>query len=297
MTLNQLLYFQKIASLENMGKAARALHISQPSLSVSIANLEKELNLKLFHRNGHHLELSSAGVQLLAHAENILADLNEAQLHMQSLSANRDIMIRIGCIAPVLSDDFLSLVRSFLSKPENRKLKVDFKTDNTNPLVSQLRDGYCDFLICSAVKDEDVIQTELHAEPFVLLCPPDADLPESWEDLFSRDVIGFQQQAIAYYEIRDMLSPYGIEPVYLHVAPDEASIATLVAHGFGYGIVPRVPLLKHYNVQIVPLPSPNEGMVRRIYFTQLVNRPPVGAAKRFSNYLIEHYTHKTAPSR
>ena len=59
MTLNQLLYFQKIAAMGNMGKAAKALHISQPSLSVSISNLEKELNLSLFHRNGHNLELSA----------------------------------------------------------------------------------------------------------------------------------------------------------------------------------------------------------------------------------------------
>ena len=43
MTLNQMIYFQKIAELGNMGQAARALSISQPSLSVSISNLEKEL--------------------------------------------------------------------------------------------------------------------------------------------------------------------------------------------------------------------------------------------------------------
>ena len=64
MTLNQLLYFQKIAAMGNMGKAAKALHISQPSLSVSISNLEKELNLSLFHRNGHNLELSAEGCLL-----------------------------------------------------------------------------------------------------------------------------------------------------------------------------------------------------------------------------------------
>lgn len=287
MTLNQLMYFQKIATLGNMGKAAKALHVSQPSLSVSISNLEKELNLSLFHRNGHNLELSSAGEQLLAHAEDILADLQKAQLHMQSLSANRDIMIRIGCIAPVLSDSFLHLVRAFLSEPQNSKLKVDFKTDNTNPLVSKLRDGYCDFLICSASKEDDLMQTELYSEPFVLLCPPGADIPDSWDDLFSRDVIGFQEQAIAHHEIQEMLAPYGIEPTYMHIAPDEASISMLVANGFGYGIVPKVPYLNLFDVKVAPLPTPNDNMVRRIYVTQLANRPPVGAAKRFLSYLLK----------
>ena len=286
MTLNQLLYFQKIAAMGNMGKAAKALHISQPSLSVSISNLEKELNLSLFHRNGHNLELSAEGEQLLAHAEAILADLQAAQLHMQSLSANRDILIRIGCISPVLWEHLPRMVRAFLSRPENRKMKVEFITDNTVPLIAKLRDGYCDFLICSASDEDGLCQTELIAEPFVLLCPPDAYVPQSWEDLFACSVIGFQKQTAAYYEIYDMLKPYGIEPVYGHIAPDEASIASLVAHGFGYGICPHVSLLKNYNVQIAPLPLPKKGMVRRIYVTQLASRPPVGAAQRFLKYLM-----------
>ena len=286
MTLNQLMYFQKIAVMGNMGKASKALHISQPSLSVAISNLEKELNLSLFHRNGHNLELSSEGEQLLLHAEAILADLQTAQLHMQSLSANRDVLIRIGCISPVLWELLPQVVRAFLSEPENKHMKVDFRTDNTVPLIGKLREGYCDFLICSVSNEDGLLQTELDAEPFVLLCPPNGDIPETWEELFSRGVIGFQEQAMANYEIRNMLSPYGIEPTYTHIAPDEASIASLVAHGFGYGIVPHVPFLENYNVQIAPLPSPNEGMVRKIYVTQLISRPPVGAAKRFLKYLM-----------
>ena len=148
MTLNQLLYFQKIAAMGNMGKAAKALHISQPSLSVSISNLEKELNLSLFHRNGHNLELSAEGEQLLAHAEAILADLQAAQLHMQSLSANRDILIRIGCISPVLWEHLPRMVRAFLSRPENRKMKVEFITDNTVPLIAKLRDRLPTRTVC-----------------------------------------------------------------------------------------------------------------------------------------------------
>lgn len=286
MTLNQLIYFHEISILGNMSKAAKALHISQPSLSVSISNLEKELNLALFYRNGHNLELSSEGKQLLAHTEAILADLQKAQSHMQSLSANRDILIRIGCISPVLWELLPRVVRAFLSEPENSQIKVDFQTDNTTPLISKLRDGYCDFLVCSASKDHDLLQTELVSEPFVLLCPPGAKIPKTWEDLSSCSMIGFQEYTTAYHEIRNMLSPYRIKLVYPHIAPDEASIASLVSYGFGYGIVPHVSLLKNYNVQIAPLPLPNESMVRKIYVTQLINRPPVGAAKRFLKYLM-----------
>ena len=287
MTLNQLTYFQKIAETGNMGRAAQVLHISQPSLSISISNLEKELNVSLFNRIGHKLLLSSDGQQFLIHVKKILDDVQEAQVHMQSLSADRNTHIRIGCIAPVLYDFLPRKVQDFLALPHNNKLKVDITTDNTSVLVSNLRDGYFDYLICSECNDPDLLQTELIAEPYVLLCPPGEDIPSTWEDLLDKDLIGFHVRAAAHHEIHTMLIQNGIQPKYLHRAPDEESIAALVAHGFGYGIAPQVGVLENYDLQIAPLPSPNEGMVRKIYLTQLISRPPIGASKRFLEYMTK----------
>lgn len=295
MTLNQILYFQKIAVIGNMGRAALALHISQPSLSIAISKLEEELNIKLFHRNGHNLEITNEGKLFLSHANEILADLRATKMHMQALSADRNIKIRIGCISPLLWDLLPRVIRSFLMEPQNKDMKLDFQTDNTSALIDKLRNGYCDFLICSECKDDDIYQEELMTEPFVLLCPPQAEIPTSWEELFAKGVIGFQEQTVAFYEIYNMLSPYGIEPEYIHIAPDENSIASLVAHGFGYGIVPQVPFLKNYKIKIVPLPQPNENMVRRIYITQFISHPPVGAAKFFFKYL-KNWVAKNKPS-
>ncbi|MDO5351845.1 MAG: LysR family transcriptional regulator [Succinatimonas sp.] len=285
MTLNQILYFQKIAIIGNMGRAALALHISQPSLSIAISKLEDELNIKLFHRNGHNLEITDEGRLFLSHANVILADLRATKLHMQALSADRNIKIRIGCISPLLWDFLPRVIRSFLLEPQNKDMKLDFQSDNTAVLIEQLRNGYCDFLICSENNEEGIFQEELMVEPFVLLCPQKAEIPKSWEELFAKGVIGFQEQTVAFYEIYNMLSPHGIEPEYVHIAPDEHGIASLVAHGFGYGIVPNVPFLKNYDVKVVPLPQPNKDMVRRIYITRLTSHPPVGAAKHFLRYL------------
>ena len=50
MTLNQILYFQKVARLENYHQAAEELYISQPSLSRSMAALESELGVALIEK-------------------------------------------------------------------------------------------------------------------------------------------------------------------------------------------------------------------------------------------------------
>jgi len=61
MTLNQILYFQKVARLENYHQAAEELYISQPSLSRSMAVLESELGVALFEKKGRGVTLTKAG--------------------------------------------------------------------------------------------------------------------------------------------------------------------------------------------------------------------------------------------
>ena len=59
MELLQLKYFQTVARLEHMTKAAEELHIAQPSLSKTIARLEKDLGVPLFDRQGRQITLNS----------------------------------------------------------------------------------------------------------------------------------------------------------------------------------------------------------------------------------------------
>lgn len=72
MTAVQLEQFVLLARTNNMTEAAKALYISQPSLSQSISKLEKELGAALFERNGKSLRLNGMGAEVLPHAEKML---------------------------------------------------------------------------------------------------------------------------------------------------------------------------------------------------------------------------------
>lgn len=61
MNLNQLYYFRELAEQRQYTKAAESLYISQPTLSVSIKQLEKELHCKLFKHSGRFVELTKYG--------------------------------------------------------------------------------------------------------------------------------------------------------------------------------------------------------------------------------------------
>ena len=88
MTLNQLTYFQTVARCQHFRLAASELNISQPSLSRSIANLEEELGLLLFERQGRTISLTKYGRIFLEHADRILSEVSLAEKQMKRLSGS-----------------------------------------------------------------------------------------------------------------------------------------------------------------------------------------------------------------
>ena len=79
MELFQLRYFVHAARLGNFSRAAEAAHVSQPSLSVQIANLERDVGCVLFARRGRNVHLTDAGKALWEHAEKMLAQEEAAR--------------------------------------------------------------------------------------------------------------------------------------------------------------------------------------------------------------------------
>lgn len=83
MKLTQLQYFQAVAETGKISLAAKKLYVSAPALSIAIANLEKELGVKLFDRTNNRIELNELGRVYLGYVNQILSDLTEANQIMQ----------------------------------------------------------------------------------------------------------------------------------------------------------------------------------------------------------------------
>lgn len=77
MQLQQLKYVLEIAKTGSMNKAAHNLFISQPNLSNSISNLEKELDITIFNRTNKGVEVTSEGKLLLKYAKSILGQVDQ----------------------------------------------------------------------------------------------------------------------------------------------------------------------------------------------------------------------------
>lgn len=87
MELRVLNYFLMVAREENITKAARLLHITQPTLSRQLMQLEEELGVKLFHRSNHSIVLTDAGILLKRRAQELisLAEKTKREFRMESV--------------------------------------------------------------------------------------------------------------------------------------------------------------------------------------------------------------------
>lgn len=171
MTLNQLLYFKTISETGSMGQAAKQLFISQPSLSAAMNRLEEELDISLFDRIGHHLQLTPDGEIFLNYVRKILKDVEEAENRMHLLAENHDHLLRLGCVEPAFNKYVPYIMRKFLDQPENADTQFELFTDTTDELVKRLQNGELDLLLSSVTDNKDVRQMVLYTMPLALLGP------------------------------------------------------------------------------------------------------------------------------
>ena len=113
MNLFYLRYFVTLAQVQHYTKAAEQLCIAQPSLSHAITQLEKELGVPLFEKNGRRTVLTRFGKEFLVCAEKTLATLDEGRTSIQR-SARGEGLIRLGFIRPLGVEFIPTVAADFL---------------------------------------------------------------------------------------------------------------------------------------------------------------------------------------
>src|SRR5207248_9087241 len=95
----QMRYFMAVAERLHFGRAAEALHISQPPLSRAIRALEEDLGVALFARTRRRVELTPAGTRLLEEARRLTAHLERTVHELRAMSDGAHTRLRIGFVS------------------------------------------------------------------------------------------------------------------------------------------------------------------------------------------------------
>src|SRR6202051_3256548 len=139
MQLHQLAYFVAVADERHFTRAARTMHVAQPSLSKQIAALEGELGGALFSRARGNISLTTAGEALLPLARRILADADVARPTVRELMGLEQGRVRLGA-TPSLSTGLVpAVLRRFHDRHPDVRLILD--EGGSRDLVAALAQG------------------------------------------------------------------------------------------------------------------------------------------------------------
>lgn len=149
MELRHLRYFVALADTLSFTRAAETLYVSQSTLSQQISALEDELGCKLFERNRRSTTLTSEGKAMLAHAREVLKEVDALpDLARGGLEAATDAdSIHIGFDTRVLGSDFLKDAvtnRIMELRADRPQLHADFMNAEYDAIVHTLADGHLD---------------------------------------------------------------------------------------------------------------------------------------------------------
>ena len=170
-TFRQLRIFTEVAKYQSMTKAAEALHLTSPAVSMQIKEVEAQGGLLLLDRQGRNVSLSTAGEYFLVHARRLLAGLKDADDAMARFKRLEHGQLTIGIVSTAKY-----FVPRLLARFHQEHKGVDLRlrvAGNREQLVALMEAGEVDLSVMGRPPKEIATRAEAFAaHPLVFVCPP-----------------------------------------------------------------------------------------------------------------------------
>jgi DNA-binding transcriptional LysR family regulator len=171
MDLRLLETFTAVVDCRTLSAAASELGYAQPTITLHIQQLEKQLQIELFERDGKRLRVSEAGRALYEDAQMLLRRFSETKNRMRAFSEGCAGTLRLGCVEPFISARLPKLLKTFASGTS--ALRISVEAGASEPLYRRLRNGDFDFVIAATPLERyaDVRFEPMYTERLALLLP------------------------------------------------------------------------------------------------------------------------------
>src|SRR5260221_8192295 len=242
--LRQLRYFTALAERLHFGRAAEALHISQPPLSRPIRALEEELGVPLFARTRRRVELTPQGARLIEAAGRVTGQLERTVHELRAMSAGAQARLRIGFVSLADYGVLPGLLKAYKSaQPEVRlALREMLSPDEAAALAA----GELDFgLLLPPVSGAELEHIVVQRERFLAALPSRHRLARARGRIAMRElaneafVMAPREIAPGLHDIVSALAAHaGFAPRVAQEAIQMQTVVSLVSSGLGVAVVP-----------------------------------------------------------
>lgn len=170
MNFEQLRSLRAVATEGGFSRAAEALYLSQSTISMQIAALEKELGVRLFERLGRRVVLTRPGEEMVHYATHILALMEESSRSMAAFRGLEGGELGVGASLTIGSYVAPSLFGRFRRMHPNVRLVLDIAP--THRVAEQVALGNLDLgLVEGPVDDSELVMTPFQVDELVVIVP------------------------------------------------------------------------------------------------------------------------------
>lgn len=175
MTLIQLQYVLSVAEHKNFTIAADKSFVTQPTLSMQIQKLEKELNAEIFDRTTHPITITPIGKKIIEQAKKTLSEAKKMNQMVLEEKNSLEGIIKIGVIPTVFSSLVPLFYKTF--KKNFSKTELYIIEMKTHEIIKGFNEEVLDFGIAATPLNEfQIIETPIYQEPLVAFIPKSHDL-------------------------------------------------------------------------------------------------------------------------
>jgi LysR family transcriptional regulator, cyn operon transcriptional activator len=160
--------FLQAAEESNLTKAAQSLHMTQPSVSYAIKQLEDALGVALFDRLSKGVRLTQEGQDLYRHIRQAFDEIDRAEQHMKKLKRLNKGQLRIGANGAIVKDFLLPTLDLFHS--QHPGIRIQLSQERTSRILERLKQGSLDlgYVYLPIMDDEIRLVTSL-ISPFCVV--------------------------------------------------------------------------------------------------------------------------------
>ena len=291
MELLQLKYFQMVARLEHMTRAAEELGVAQPALSQTIARLETELGVPLFERVGRGIRLNQFGKAYAQRVERIFLEIEQGQRELAQIADGTQGQIELALsVATHLLPDLLSAFRQRHPAIRFRLLQHEVTT-----MTQQLSRGRVDLCITSPpLQQSGIASIPLLTEEIRLAVP-------NWHPLAQRSRIRLEEVAEEAFiclkpehSLRQLTESFcqqaGFRPQVAFESDEPSTIRGLIRAGLGIAFIPVVSWRGAVGASaVVEIPVEEPLCQRTIGLSWLAERSPSRAAQQFHEFAVHYF--------
>jgi DNA-binding transcriptional LysR family regulator len=243
-TLKQLKYFVAAAEAGSVTGAGQRLHVSQPSISAAIAQLEERFGVALFIR--HHaqgLSLTAAGRRLMADARGLLDHAED--LRQRAIGLGKDLAgdLHVGCFQTFAPMVLPQLLREFSDAFPD--ITIHLQENHVQGVWDDLRGGRTELALTYDLNlGEDIDFTPLAEVPLYAFIAEDHPLAAQ-ESVSLSDLVAYPMILLSLPQSRDyflsILYSQRLQPRIAYETPSFEMMRGLVANGDGFSIMHSKP--------------------------------------------------------